>query len=159
MIIMIISFILDGVISNLINYNSLMYPICSLLSLIIVYPYFNQNDNTYLVASFLLGILYDVVYTDTIFFNACLFLILALSLKKVFKKFSYKYFSVLITTLVSIVSYRTISYITLVLIHYLNYNIYTFCKGIYSSFIINIIYITLFYLISSKKLILRRMKT
>lgn len=146
MIIIIMSFLLDSIISNLINYNSLLYPLFSILSLIVGYTYFNQKNNSYLITSFVLGLLYDIVYTDTLFFNACLFLSVALLLQKAFEKFPYNYLSVLVLSFITIIYYRVLSYLILIFIDYLNFNTNFFFQGIYSSFLSNIIYITLVYL-------------
>lgn len=157
MIIVIISFLLDGIVSSIINYHSLMYPLFSLLSLITSYTYFNQKDNSYIIMAFILGLSYDLVYTDTLFFNACLFLSSALLLKKIFEKFPYNYISVLVISFIMIFYYRILSYLILAFINYLNFSISFLLQGIYSSIIINIIYISVAYLIiSSNQLIFHR---
>ena len=72
----IISFILDNLISNFINHNSLFYPLFTMLSLIIIYPKFNKKDNKYYICSFILGLIYDITVSDTLFLNAFIFLLL-----------------------------------------------------------------------------------
>lgn len=147
MIIIVISFLLDGVVGGLINYDSLMYPLFSLLSLITSYTYFNQKDNMYLLLAFIIGLAYDLVYTDTLFFNACIFLSSAMLLKKIFEKFPYNYLSILLISLIMIFYYRIFIYLILIFINYLNFNTLVLLQGIYSSIIINIIYISIVYLI------------
>ena len=99
----IISLILDNFVSNFINHNSLFYPLFTLLSLIIIYPKFTKKINKYYLTSFLLGLIYDVAVTDTLFLNAFIFLLLSYIINYIFRKIPYNYLSVLI------ISFRYIS--------------------------------------------------
>ena len=149
----IISFVLDNFISNFINHNSLFYPLFTLLSLIIIYPKFTKKLNKYYLISFLLGLTYDIAVTDTLFLNAFIFLLLSYIINYIFKTIPYNYFSVLIISIVSIIYYRLITYLVLLLLNYLNFNIVVLLKSIYNSLILNIIYITILY---NKKLIFKK---
>ena len=151
----IISFILDNFISNFINHNSLFYPLFTLLSLIIIYPKLTKKINKYYLISFLLGLIYDVAVTDTLFFNAFIFLLLSYIVNYIFRKIPYNYLSVLIISFISIIYYRLITYIVLLLLNYLHFNLLTLLKSIYNSLILNIIYITILY---NKKLIFKKIK-
>ena len=48
-IVIIVSFILDSIISNSISLNSLFMPLCTLMSLIIAYPYFRGDVKKFLI--------------------------------------------------------------------------------------------------------------
>ena len=72
--ILIISFILDGIFSNFLPSNSIFNSLFTLVSLIIVYPYFNGNRHDYYKYAFILGLAYDLIYTDTVIFYAFVFL-------------------------------------------------------------------------------------
>lgn len=157
MIIIILSFILDNVVASLINLDSLMYPLFTILSIILVYPYFGKVDNRLSIIAFILGIFYDITYTNTLFLNGFIFLLLSYITKIVFSKFSYNYISVFLVSIITIIYYRIFVYIILFLINYLHFDIFYLIKGIYSSLIINIIYITIIYIFAhSKRLIFRR---
>lgn len=149
----IISFILDNLISNFINHNSLFYPLFTMLSLIIIYPKFNKKDNKYYIYSFILGLIYDITVSDTLFLNAFIFLLLSYILNYIFKKIPYNYLSILIISILTIIYYRLVTYLTLILLNYLNINILILLKSIYSSLILNIIYISI---LSNKKLIFKK---
>ncbi len=157
MITIIISFFLDNICSNFITLNSLFYPLFSILSLVLVYPYFNKNTSDYLIIAFTLGLSYDLVYTDTIFVNAFIFLILAYILRKVFSKITYNYLSVLLVSIITIIYYRAVTYVVLIIIDYLDFNILSFLKSVYSSIFINIIYLSIFYVILNKRLIFKKL--
>ena len=151
----IISFILDNFISNFINHSSLFYSLFTLLSLILIYPKHTKKLNKYYLTSFLLGLIYDIAVTDTLFLNAFIFLLLSYIINYIFRKIPYNYLSVLIISIISIIYYRVITYIVLLLLNYLNFNLLTLLKSIYNSLILNIIYITILY---NKKLIFKKIK-
>ena len=68
----IISFILDGLLSNYIEQDSLFITIYSLIALVISYNYFD-NDKKYLKVLITLAILFDIVYTNTFIINILIF--------------------------------------------------------------------------------------
>ena len=65
--ILLISFAIESIVSNLIPLNSIFIPLFSIVSLVVVYPLFNGDKNKFLIYSFIFGLLYDIVYTNTIF--------------------------------------------------------------------------------------------
>lgn len=157
MITVITSFILDNLISNLLNYNSVFYPLFTIISLILIYTDFSKRNNNYFIYAFIVGLIYDISVTDTLFLNAFIFLMLAYILKKIFNKITYNYFSILFISIGTIIYYRVVTYLVLVVVNYLNFDIYVLLKSIYSSLILNIIHISIFYLITHpKKLIFKR---
>ena len=68
-LILLISFMLDSIVSNLVPLHSLFTPLFSLVSLIVVYPFFYGDKKKFLIYSGIYGFLYDIVYTNTIFVN------------------------------------------------------------------------------------------
>ena len=155
--IVIVSFILDNIVSNFLNYNSIFNPLFTLLSLVLIYPSFNKRSNNYYIYVFILGFIYDVAITNTLFLNAFIFILLAYFIKLIFNKIPYNYLSVLIITLCSIIYYRVITYAILIILNYLDFNLFYLFKSIYTSILLNIIYISILYLIiNSKRLIFKR---
>jgi len=148
-----ISFILDNIFSNLINYDSLFYPLFTLLSLILIYPKYNKKDNRYFIISFIIGLIYDIVL-NTLFLNSFIFLLLSYILRIIFNKIKYNYLSILFISILSIIYYRIVNYIILVILNYLEFNIFTLFKSICSSILLNIIYITIFHVL--KRLIFNK---
>ena len=73
----IISFLLDGIVSNLIPFNlvdpSYFKTIYSVISLVIIYNYFD-NHQKYLTILIILGIFFDIIYTNTFILNIIVFL-------------------------------------------------------------------------------------
>ncbi|MBQ8234359.1 MAG: rod shape-determining protein MreD [Bacilli bacterium] len=145
-IIIFISLILDGIISNI---SSILIPLFTLLSLIIIKPYYKINKN-YLILSFILGILYDIAYTDLLYINAILFLLTGYFIIFITKRLRDNIFNVTIISILTIIYYRTLSYLTYIISTKDIFNINILFKSIYSSIIINILYIIICYIITSK---------
>ena len=72
-IVLILSLLLDGLLTNylpfLINDLSLLTPLLTVSSIIIVYPFYRKKENKYYILLFIFGMLYDLFYTNLLFFN------------------------------------------------------------------------------------------
>lgn len=139
LIVLIISFLLDGILSNFIGINSLFYPLFSLVSFIIIFPYFN-NEFDFYKSSFILGILYDLIYTDTFIFYGVVFLMISFIISKVSSIINDNCISLIIITIITITLFRSISYLFIVLTGNMPFSFDILFKSVYSSLIINIIY-------------------
>lgn len=145
-IVLIISFLFEGFISTLLHPNSLLFPLFSLMSIIVIYPFFKKDEySKYLVICAFLGLLYDIVYTNTFLLNMGLFLLFGIITKFIFEVFSSNLISTTLTGLLFIFLYRIITYLILIISGYLQFSFFDLLKGIYSSLIINIIYIIIIY--------------
>ena len=75
--IMILSLILDGVLSNFLPYLvgdlSWFTPCFTIVSILIIYPFYHKEAKKYLITVFVLGLIYDLFYTNMLFYNAVLF--------------------------------------------------------------------------------------
>ncbi len=140
----ILSFLLDGIISNF----NLGLPLFTLLSLIIIYPYFRNKDENFLMTCGIIGLMYDFVYTDTLLFNFLMFIMMGICIKFIFYRLSNSLLNISLISIAYIAIYRLISYIILFLAGYMSFNMTLLFKGIYQSLIINIIYVILMYLIT-----------
>lgn len=151
----IISFLLDCVMScftpiNLVD-PSLFRTIYSIISLVVIFNYF-ENNKKYLTILIILGILFDIIYTNTFLLNIILFFVISLILKELDYFLPNNLFTINIKALISIWSYHLLSYLILLMVHY---NIYTFNLLIIilvRSIIMTIIYTTISYLILNKYL-------
>lgn len=81
-IILVCSFLLDGILSNFLPYMigdlSLFTPMFTIVSLVIVYPFFIKKLRYYFIGCFAIGICYDFMYTNLLFYNAILFTIIGI---------------------------------------------------------------------------------
>lgn len=148
----IISFFLQGIMSNYLNYTitnpSLFSTIYVIITIIIVNKHFENNNKYYLLA-FILGLLYDLVYTNTFVLNAILFLTISIIARHFIDLLPDNIININIISLLSIFIYHILSFIILVIINYNTYNIKLLLIICSHSIIMTIIYTTIMYLISN----------
>ena len=149
-IVIIVSFILDSIISNSISLSSLFMPLCTLMSLIIAYPYFRGDIRKFLITCFVTGVFYDLIYTDTIIIHGFLFLMVGYIITKLNLVMSNNYLNVAIMAIICIVFYRFILYGLLLITANVSFSWLLLLKSIYHSLLLNIIYIVLIYIITDK---------
>ena len=149
-IILIISLLLECAISNIISLNSIFNPLFLITSLSLIYPYFKKDTTKYLIICSTSGLIYDIVFYNSIFLNTISFFILGLIVILLNKYLSKNILNIVLITIISIILYRLISYILLILIGYTNFNLLVLFKCIYTSLVINIIYGIMLYLLLKK---------
>ena len=108
-LIIIISFILDIILSNLLPYwknsLSLFTPLFVPLTIYLIYPYYKTNKK-YLREVFITGLLYDLFMTNLLFFNSFIFLILGIITISIYKKFKIDFKSNIIFSIIIIIIYE-----------------------------------------------------
>ncbi len=150
-LILVISFLFDNLISFFLNINLLFNPLLSLVSLIIIFRYYHRKDeNKYLITSFVLGLVYDIVCTDTVFLNAGIYLLLSLFIIKFYKIFSYNLLNSAILLIIVIIIYRSITFLVLSNFNFISFNLYHLLQSISSSLILNLLYLSFFFLKKKK---------
>lgn len=134
---MIISFLLDGIISN--HYN--FYSLFTLMYLIFI----NRKKNKYTI-TLIIGFLYDIAYTDTLFLNAFMFVLILYIIEKFYNYFKNNFINTVLLSFIIIFIYRVITYLLLCMIDYLNFESFDLITSIYKSLIINLIFVMIIYL-------------
>jgi len=124
----------------------LFLPLLTIVSLIIIYPYFNNDNYRYFKYIAILGILYDIAYMNLIFYNFFIFMLLGFI--NVFIKYliSDRLSINIFITIILIVVYRFINFMYINIVSSMSFEF--LFKSIYSSLILNIIYCVFIYLIS-----------
>ena len=149
----IISFLLDGIMSNILPFNlvdpSYFKTIYSVISLVIIYNYFD-NQKKYLSILIILGIFFDIVYTNTFILNIIVFLVIYIVLSNLDYVITTNIFTINLKSLVCIFTYHIITYIILLLANYNNYSIKLLGLILLRSIIMTIIYTTISYLLMNK---------
>ncbi len=143
-----ISFILEALLSTFFPTDSLFNCCFIVMTFIILYHSLNKKDIVIQYA-IITALIYDICLSNTWGINLFSFLLLFLIIKGLFFWLSYTIFNVLLVSLVVIGSYRIIVYVLLGLIGYLTFDGYILLKSIYSSIIINIIYVLILYTIDT----------
>lgn len=149
----IISFFLDGLISNFTSINiidpSYFRTIYSVIALVISYHFF-ENDRKYLKILIILGILFDIVYTNTFLLNIFIFIIIYLFIKRINICIPNNLLTINLKSLLAIIIYHSLSYLILLLANYSNYQFDLLILILSRSVIMTIIYTTISYLIVKK---------
>ena len=149
----IISFLLDGLMSNILTFNlvdqSYLKTIYSIISLVILYNYFD-NQKKYLSIVIILGIFFDIVYTNTFILNVIVFLIIYLILSRLDYVIPTNIFTINLKSIVCISLYHILTYIILLLSNYNNYSIKLLGLILLRSIIMTIIYTSISYLLMNK---------
>lgn len=131
-IIVLFSTILDYYISSFLNENTLFLPLLTLITLYLI-----DANNTII---FIIGLIYDILYTNVLFFDALIYLFSIFLVRKINFK------SKIISSLILIINYRVICYLVLLFFNNIKFDLYWLIKNIYSSLIVNIIYMFIFFL-------------
>jgi len=106
----IIIIIIDGILVYLIpsyfNELSYFYP---MLTITLIVAMYNSCSN-YLKTSFILGIIYDLFYSNVFLYNTLLFLLLSKINKKIFKYLQFNNFNKILVLVINILIYDGINY-------------------------------------------------
>ena len=134
-----ISFVLDGIVTRLIGNNSLLYPLCSIVSLILIYPYI-RDKKKFFCYIIIVGVLYDIVYTQTPFLNTFAFLLLGCIIYLFYKFLPINIINSLLLLTFLILFYRAFVFFSffLILNQHLEYS--NLLISFYRSLIFNYIY-------------------
>jgi len=142
LLILFLSIFLDGTIPLFTNYyllSNLTY-----ITLILIYPLFLQNKKLYITFLILSSSLYDILYTNILFFHTVIFICIFLILDKHYQKINFSFI------LKYYLLYELLLFSLLYTINYTK-DIFYFLKLITSSIIINTIYSSFLYLLFKDK--------
>ena len=155
MIYLIVSFVLDILISNMsittfgnLNYifpNILVasFPICFILI---------KNKKLYFFLVILLGLIYDTLYSDIFFINAYFFILYSLFLYVFYKNRKVTVLNIVLTSVFCFILYDLFIFFLLILLEISNFKINDLYYKILHSFIINFIYILISILILKSRI-------
>ena len=157
-IIVIFSLIIDGLLTNylpfLVNDLSLFTPLLTVVSVFMIYPFFRKKEVNYFIFVAITGIVYDLLYTNLLFFNALLFLVIALISRFVYKNYGITFIRLIIYIVVIIVVYEGLTALLLLIFNLVPVTFSRVSYKINHSLLLNVIYgelILLLYKILPKK--------
>lgn len=143
------SFFLDGIASTLISNSSYLLPLFSIVSLALIYPYLNDNRK-FSILSLCMGFLYDIVYTQTLFLNTIAFVLIAIIIYLFYRFVPVNIINSLLCITILIIFFRLFVYLILILLGKEWFEWQRLFASIYQSFIINYLYMLIFYYILKK---------
>ena len=150
-IVLILSLLLDGLLTNylpfLINDLSLLTPLLTVSSIIIVYPFYRKKENKYYILLFIFGMLYDLFYTNLLFFNGILFVIIGFISKYIYKNYGITPLKLVLYIIIIISIYESLTGIILLLFNIVSISFNRIFYKITHSLLTNIVYMEVVYLI------------
>lgn len=144
LIILLISFLLDGILTNFLAFmpNNLSYftPLLTLTSIIVIYPLYRKKEKKYFTTIIILGLLYDLFYTNLLFLNAILFFMCGLIIKFIYKNIDYSFIKIILLTILIIVIYESLTALIIVIFNLVPMSLTRLSYKILHSLLLNIIY-------------------
>lgn len=151
LIIITLSLILDGILSNIFPYTvnnlSLFTPLLTLISIYLIYPFYKKKENKYILTIFLTGIIYDLLYTNLIFYNAITFTIIGIISKYIYKHYEINYLNIIIQIILIVTIYESLNALIIIIFNLVPMSISRLFYKITHSLLLNIIYSELLLLI------------
>lgn len=147
-----ISLILDGILSKYLPFMSMdlsyFTTLLTLTSIFIIYPFYKKQPSKYYQTIIIIGLLYDLFYTNLLFLHSTIFLILGLIINKIYVNFKQNWFKLIIYISILIISYETLISLILILFRLVPVTTTKLIYKITHSLILNILYAELLYLLS-----------
>ncbi len=151
LIIITLSLIIDGILSNIFPYTintlSLFTPLLTLISIYLIYPFYKKKEKKYMITLFLTGIIYDLLYTNLIFYNAIIFTIIGIISKYIYKHYEINYLNIIIQIILIVTIYESLNALIIILFNLVPMSISRLFYKITHSLLLNIIYSELLLLI------------
>ncbi len=146
----IISFLLDSVFLNLLSPDSFFCPLFSLLTVLICYPLVEKSSKQYYFLCGILGLLYDICYTDSLFFHTLFFIFLGYFFGRVYQKFQVNFLNTFFLGIGTILFYRIVLALFFSFLPGFSFDTSIFLKSIFSSLLLNSLYLIVFYFFVKK---------
>lgn len=139
-----ISLLLDGILTNYLpflpNDLSLFTPLLTITSLVLIYPFFRKQEKNYYITLFIIGIIYDLFYTNLLFFHAVIFLILGVIIKWIYKNYEITPIRIIIYISIIIICYEFLEGFILYIFQIVPVSIEKILYKIKHSLIINLVW-------------------
>lgn len=150
-IILFISIYLDGFLTLFLPYLpgglSLFTPMFTIVSILLIYPLYRKKEKQYFITLFIVGIIYDLLYTNLLFYNAIIFEILGIITKKIYKELDVEHIKLSLYIIGLIIIYEFLFSLNILIFNLVPITISKIIYKITHSILINIIYGELIYTI------------
>ena len=148
-LIIISSFILDIILSNFLPFmkgdlsifTSLFVPI----TIYLIYPFYKNQELKYYIESFIIGIIYDLIFTNLHFFDGVIFLIISLVSVKIYKNFIVDKYKNIMYVFLIIILYEFLVASIFLIFNLVPICFYDFIYKISHTLLINVVYGFLLY--------------
>ncbi len=151
-LIVLISVLLDGILSNFLPYMvdhlSLFTPLFTVMSFFLIYPFFKKKDRkNYFILLFITGIIYDLAYTNLLFYNAILFLISGEVVHLLYKYLDVNFLMILIDAVILVVVYESFNTFSFLIFQVVPISIGSYLYLISHTLLANILFLEIGFLL------------
>lgn len=143
-IILITALFLDGIISTIVSESSYFIPHILLTTLFMIYPKYKNNLSTYNAILIITGIIYDLLYTNLLFFHGVIFFVIGKLIKYLRQNYSQRLLINIFLLVIVITSYILLISFCLLFFRTTNITIANILNFIQKSLFLNILYLLLF---------------
>ena len=148
-LIIISSFILDIILSNVLPFMkgdlSIFTSLCVPITIYIIYPFYKNQELKYYIESFIIGIIYDLIFTNLLFFDGVIFLIISLVSVKIYKNFIVDKYKNIMYVFLIIILYEFLVASIFLIFNLVPICFYDFVYKISHTLLINVVYGFLLY--------------
>ena len=152
LILSVVSLLLDGLISyylpSYLNSSTIFFP---MLTISLIPFLYNKNTKDYYTFCFVLGIIYDLLYSNIFLFHGLLFLILAKINTKILKSIKNSLLLYLILLFINILFYDSILFLLVSFTNYASVSIMDLVLKIRNSLFINTLSVFVYYFLFKKR--------
>ncbi|MBQ2639447.1 MAG: rod shape-determining protein MreD [Bacilli bacterium] len=146
-----ISLILEIILNNFLPYMngnlSLFTPMFSIVSLFFIYSFLKKDKYKYFVFSFIFGFIYDLFFTNLIFFNGVLFVGIAFLITLLYENLEINFLNIILEIIIIIIVYELLTVFIILLFNLVHITLLKLLYKVLHSLIINILYGEILYFI------------
>lgn len=139
MLLILISVILDGILSILIPLNSMFRPKLTITAIYFLYSKYKKNKTSYFILLIITGIVYDLLYTNILLLHPIIFYLLGNFVKYI--KDNYNKTPTIIGLVLTIIFYETLIFILMSIFQITKTNIISLLIIIGNSLLLNVLYL------------------
>ena len=139
MLLILISVILDGILSALIPLNSMFRPKLTITAIYFLYSKYKKNKTSYFILLIITGIVYDLLYTNILLLHPIIFYLLGNFIKYI--KDNYNKTPTIIGLVLTIIFYETLIFILMSIFQITKTNIISLLIIIGNSLLLNVLYL------------------
>ena len=122
-------------------FTSLFVPI----TIYLIYPFYKNQKLKYYIESFIIGIIYDLIFTNLLFFDGVIFLIISLVSVKIYKNFIVDKYKNIMYVFLIIILYEFLVASIFLIFNLVPISFYDFIYKISHTLLINVVYGFLLY--------------
>lgn len=139
-ILIILSLLLDGYLSTIISSSSYFLPLLTLTTIYLIYPKYSKKIRSYKLIVIIVGLIYDLLYTNLLLFHAVIFYILSLLIIHIYKNYSQTKLTTILSLIILIVVYELLVASIFFIFQVSTITFIKLITKIFKSLLLNIIY-------------------